>query len=112
MTIISTALGFSIEAGLTFFYLVVLCVHLIPSLPGIENRSTFYRLVTLMFFPQNTITFPEVLLADAFCSLSKVLKDAGITVVALYSYVQGSGIITYHDNAMLLTALLASLPFL
>lgn len=111
MTIITTGLGFSIEAGLTVFYVVMLFVHLIPSLPGVENRSTFYRLVTLMFFPQNTITFPEVLLADAFCSLSKVLKDVGITIVAVYSYTYGTSVVTHHDNAMILIALLSSLPF-
>lgn len=111
MTILSTGMGFTIEVGLTVFYIVILCVHLLPSLPGTENRRTFYRLVTLMFFPQNTITFPEVLLADAFCSLSKVLKDVGITIVTLYAYTNGTPVISLHDNAMIVIALLSSLPF-
>lgn len=112
MTVFSNTLGLTIESALTIFYLFIIFIHMIPSLPGVENRSSFFRLVKLVFFPLNTITFSEVLLADAFCSLSKVLKDFGVMLVAVYSYFNGTDILMHHDNAMMLVALLASLPFM
>lgn len=112
MTVFSNTLGLTIESALTIFYLFIVFIHMIPSLPGVENRSSFFRLVKLVFFPLNTITFSEILLADAFCSLSKVLKDFGIMLVAVYSYFNGTDILIHHDNAMMLVALLASLPFM
>jgi hypothetical protein len=67
----------------------------------------------LVFFPGSTISFPEVLAADALCSVSKLLKDFGVTLVVFLSHViliQDS--VTYHDNGMIVIAFLASLPFM
>lgn len=80
-------------------------------LPGKDNQTTFYKLLKVVFSPHNTITFPEVLLADALCSISKLLKDFGTTAVTVYAYFRRENIIVYHDSAMILVALLASLPF-
>lgn len=111
MTICSSALGWSIETGMLLFYLLAACGHLLPMLPGKDYQSSFYKLLKVVLFPQNSITFPELLLADALCSISKLLKDFGTTAVTIYAYFRRENIILYHDSAMILVALLASLPF-
>ena len=104
-------LGMTVESGVTIFYLL-LCVLLItPSIYGQEVRGSFFRLLRLVFFPSNSITFPEVLLADAMTSMSKIFKDLGVTFVAIYSQYYNGKIWEYHEIGMILIALLASLPF-
>ena len=83
----------------------------LPRIPGHDIRSSFFRLVKLVFFPVNSITFSEVLLADAMTSMSKVLKDIGITIIALISQFSSTSIVDHHETGMVLVALLASLPF-
>eukprot|EP01035_Chromulina_nebulosa_P037110 gene37110-50063_t len=79
---------------------------------GNDTRNSFFRLVRLIFMPLSSITFPEVLLADAFTSISKVLKDFGVFLVKSYAEVSGiDDVKLFHESAMMLIALLASLPF-
>lgn len=80
-------------------------------MPGEECRTSFNRLLKTVFLPGAVITFPEVLLADALCSVSKVFKDFGTTLVAIYAAFAHHNILEYHNSAMILVALLASLPF-
>ena len=111
MTLFSNMLGMTVESGVMIFYLL-LCVLLItPSIYGQEVRGSFFRLVRLVFIPSNSITFPEVLLADAMTSMSKIFKDLGVTLVAVYSQYSTDKIWEYHEIGMILIALLASLPF-
>jgi hypothetical protein len=111
VTFLANTLEWSVETGVSCFYAIFLFVHFIPSFPGIESRTHFYRVLKLCFFPGASITFPEILLADALCSLSKVLKDIGTSLVAVFSHFDGTSIVDHHDNAMILVAVLASLPF-
>jgi hypothetical protein len=81
------------------------------------NAFLFYRKASLkvlrnVFFPGNSISFSEIMLADALTSLSKVFKDVGVTVIAMYAHMQGTAVVEYHEQGMLLVALLASLPAL
>jgi hypothetical protein len=68
-------------------------------------------LLYLVFFPNGTVTFPEVLLADALTSMSKVLKDFGVTLIVIYSKITGTDIIALHDVGMIIVAIFASIPF-
>jgi hypothetical protein len=111
ITLFSNFFGYTVETGVLFFYSLIALFLLVPGLPGQEVRTSFYRLLKLVFFPLNSITFPEVMLADAMTSLSKVLKDIGITLVAFYSQSANSNIVYHHEEGMILVALLASLPF-
>jgi hypothetical protein len=62
--------------------------------------------------PGAVISFPEILVADALTSVSKIMKDIGVTMVVFYAHVmQGESPVMYHDHAMLLIAILASVPF-
>lgn len=112
MTLSTSVLGWSIETGILLFYCLVVFAHFLPSsFPGSENQYSFYRLLKLVVFPMHVVTFPEVLLADALCSVSKLLKDLGTTSIAVYAYFRREDIILYHDSGMILVALLASIPF-
>ena len=111
MTLFSNLLGMSIETGVFFFYCALAVILIAPRLPGSDIRGYFYRLLRLVFFPSSTITFPEVLLADALTSMSKVLKDVGVTCVAVYAHYSHSPIGGHHEMGMVLVAALASLPF-
>lgn len=76
-------------------------------------RAYFFRIMKQIFVPGAVITFPEILVADALTSVSKIMKDVGVTIVVFYAHVmQGESPVVYHDHAMLLIAVLASLPFL
>ncbi len=87
---------------------MMLC--LLP-IPGQEMRSAFYRLLKLVFFPSVSISFPEVLLADALTSLSKVFRDLCITGLVIYCYIMNENIIAYHDLGIFSIALISSLPY-
>lgn len=110
MTFSSTLLGFSVEFGVTSFYILLTFLAIMP-LPGQEARSAFYRLTKTVFFPLNSISFPEVLLADAMTSLSKVFKDICVTFLVVYCYLSGENIIRYHDFGIVAIAILSSLPY-
>jgi hypothetical protein len=113
ITLFSNVLGLTVEASVTIFYvLLILSQTLLPAtLPGQETKASFYRLLRIVFFPGSTISFSEVLLADALCSLSKVFKDYGVTIIAIYANISGASVVDLHEEGMLLCALLASLPF-
>lgn len=111
MTIFSTSLGLTIETGVALFYLLVTLIFCIPKLPFADSMNHIWRLLRLCFFPGTTISFSEVLLADALTSLSKVLKDLGVTIIAVYCYLKGASILDFHNHAMIFIALLASLPY-
>jgi hypothetical protein len=68
--------------------------------PGEDSRITFFRLSKQCFLPGSSISFPEIVLADAFTSISKVLKDLGVTLVALYCAFTGEAMIDHHENGM------------
>jgi EXS family len=111
MTVITSVLGSSVETGIVLFYGLILLIAVLPGLPGNDNKVSFLRLLKLCFFPGTTISFSEVLLADALTSLSKVFKDIGITAVVVYSQQARTDIIDHHDFGMILVAVLASTPF-
>jgi hypothetical protein len=111
ITALSNVIGLTTESGITLFYVSVLLPLFLPGVPGMDNRNTFFRLAKQCFVPGNTITFPEILLADAFTSISKILKDFGVSIFSIYAYYTGTQIIQHHNNAMITVALLASLPF-
>ncbi|RYH27873.1 hypothetical protein EON65_12890 [archaeon] len=111
MTLLSNSVGYTIVTGVTIFYLLVVLVHILPIQTGADSRSTFYRLLRSVLLPMGIVTFPEVLMADALTSISKVLKDFGTYLVVVYASFQGQDVIEYHNHAMILVAVLASLPF-
>jgi hypothetical protein len=110
VTLISNSLGWTIEHGLLGFYLFFFLAHFFPLLQS-SDRTGFYRIFRLVLMPSSTVSFPEVLLADALTSLSKVFKDFGTTTIAIYAQFMGANVIDYHDNAMIIVTLLASFPF-
>lgn len=111
VTLISNSLGWSVEVGVACFYLVLLLLHFVPGIPGVENRTHFYRILRTCFVPGSTIAFTEILVADALCSLSKVLKDFGTSFLSMYAAFQHRSLVEFHDNGMILVAVLASIPF-
>lgn len=110
MSFISTILGGSVEAGISMFYILLGLLAILP-LPGYETRLIFFRLVKVVFFPGSSITFPEVLLADALTSMSKLFKDLCVTAFVIYCYFANDSIIHYHDIGIVSIALLSSLPY-
>jgi hypothetical protein len=104
-------MGISVEYGvLTFYGFAVLSFA--PFVPGHDSRLHFFRVLKQILFPGAKVTFPEVMAADALCSLSKIFKDLGITMVILYSEMYGGAAsVTYHNQAMILVAMLASIPY-
>ena len=112
MTLTCNLAGFGIEVGVGVFYIIITFAYLISAFPGQDSLYHFFSVTKQVFVPGNAITFPEVLLADAMTSLSKVFKDFGVTLVVIYSRLNGSLPVMSHDSGMLLIAVLASLPFL
>jgi hypothetical protein len=124
ITLLSNTLGWSLEQSIASFYCIFIAFYFLVPLPsflsisspgggnnGDENKSSFNRLLKLVLFPGPTVSFSEVLLADALTSISKLLKDFGTTLVAIYATLMNENILDFHDNAMILVAVLASLPF-
>jgi EXS family len=111
MSSFSGYFGLSVEVSVLFFYATSVVLVSIPQLPGHEARGSFFKLLYMVIMPGNTISFAEVVLADVFTSLAKVFKDFGTFIVVLYSNITGTSVISHHDNAMILLALLGSLPF-
>ena len=113
MTLFTNMMGLTVESGVAIFYLVlVLSQMLLPStLPGQETKASFFRLLRTIVFTGSTISFPEVLLADALCSLSKVFKDFGVTIISIYASASGKSVVDLHEEGMIICALLASVPF-
>ena len=111
MTLVCTLSGLSVEFGIGLFYMCLILSFYSPWIPHKENFESFGSLCHLVFFPSSSITFPEVLLADALTSLSKVFKDFGVTLVVVYARLTGTHILFAHDTGMIIVALLASLPY-
>lgn len=112
MTAFTNSFGYSIVTAVTAFYLALFFLHFAPISTFSDSTGGFYRLLRSVMWPMGSVTFSEVLLADALTSISKVLKDFGTYLVVLYATMQGRNIIDYHDNAMLLVAIFASIPFM
>lgn len=112
MTVACNLAGFDIGVGIAFFYIAITILYFFAFVPGEDSMSHFFNLTQQIFILPTTISFPEILLADAFTSLSKVFKDFGVTVVVVYSKAIGMNPVENHDFGMLLVAVLASLPFL
>lgn len=110
MSFMTTILGGSVEVGISLFYVLLGLLAILP-LPGYETRSIFFRLVKIVFFPGNNITFPEVLLADALTSISKLFKDLCVTAFVVFCHFANDNIIHYHDIGIVSIALLSSLPY-
>lgn len=111
MTFVCQFMEVKLEYSVMAFYGLML-LSLTPFFPGHESRLYFYRTMKNIFFPGTKISFPEIMVADALCSLSKIFKDIGITIVVLYSGLYGSGsAVDYHNEAMILVAMLSSVPF-
>lgn len=108
---ITTGMHLSVETGVSVFYLLVVAVCFMPNIPGGDGRRHFVRLMKNVFMPVGSVAFVEVLLADALTSVSKIFKDVGVTLVAIYAQFSNTNIIEYHDHGMILVALLFSLPY-
>ena len=78
----------------------------------LRYRKGGLKVLRNVFFPGNSVSFSEIMLADALTSLSKVFKDVGVTIVAVFARTQGVAVVEYHEQGMLLVACLASLPAL
>lgn len=111
MTLFTSFFGCTVETSMIYFYSIVGTIAVLPSIGGLDTRIHFFRLTKLILFPGNSISFSEILLADAFTSLSKVFKDIGITLVAVWANVSSSNLLEIHDYGMILVAILASLPY-
>ena len=78
----------------------------------IQNNITgFFRLLRQAIFPSSAVKFPEILLADALCSLSKVFKDLGVTLIVIYAGFTNVPVVSLHENGVLLVAIMASFPY-
>ena len=100
-----------VEYAVFIFYSFVL-MSFAPFFPGHESRMYIFRVLKHIIVPSNTISFPEIMVADALCSLSKIFKDFGITLVVLYADLySGVNGIDFHNQAMVLFAFLSSIPF-
>jgi hypothetical protein len=111
--ILSKFSGYRVEVSISVYYgLVGLLCAVHTHLPGHENRSALFRLIRLMLFPGTSVTFAEVVLADALTSVSKVLKDFGMSLVVVYAYFfMEKDVVVLHNSAMIFVALLASVPY-
>lgn len=111
MTLVTSILGFTVETGVLSFYAILVLLLFMPILPGQDNMASFFRLSKQVLIPGSSISFPEVLYADALTSMSKVLKDLGVSLIAIYAQTSGTSVVELHDVGMLSVAVLASLPF-
>jgi hypothetical protein len=111
MTVFSSTMGLSIESGVTIFYVLLAMMLCVPRIPFADSMNNIWRLLRLCLLPGSAVTFPEVLIADALTSLSKVLKDLGVTVIAVYCAMNGTNPIELHNQSMIIIAVLASLPY-
>lgn len=115
--------GIAAELGITLFYgaivIFIMCIDF-PSVAAlfpsdahiVENKGKFFRLCRNVVWPGQTVAFSEIVFADALTSLSKVFKDAAITIIAVYSSMTQTPIADLHEQGMILVAVLASIPFL
>ena len=103
---------------LLFYSIIIFLLYYICTNGKIFNKtysdqtSPFLSLLYVVFNPNpDKIAFVEVLCADALCSLSKVLKDLGVTIIVLVASFNNVPVYNMHEGGMILIALLASLPF-
>lgn len=111
MTLFPNVLSLGVETGISVFYFFFILILFLPGLPGHETKNSFMKLIKMCIFPVASVSFAEVLLADAFTSLSKVFKDFGVTIIAIFAQLSGVEIVRCHDFGMIFIALLASFPF-
>ncbi len=104
--------SFGVTVSMAVFYGVTMLLAILPCASCGEYRGYCTRLLQAVFWPKGSVSFAEILFADALCSLSKVFKDVGVTVVAIYAMYRQTDVVEYHDSAMIFIAILASLPFL
>lgn len=109
----------NVEYIMLFFYsFLIFLLYYICTNGRIYNKtysdqtSPFLSLLYVVFNPNpDKVAFVEVLCADALCSLSKVFKDIGVTIIVLIASFSDIPIYNMHEGGMILIALLASLPF-
>lgn len=114
MTIISNIMGLSVEVAISIYYASIIVLVLFSGFcctTGKETKISFFKLIKLCIFPGNSISFAEVVFADALTSLSKVFKDFGVTLIAVYAEYSQVDIVSLHDIGMILVAVFASFPF-
>ena len=112
MTYLTSTLNLVVETGILIFYGSLFFISFSPfAIPGSESRIPFYRLLKIVFFPTNVISFPEVLLADALTSLARSFKDISVTLLVLYCYFTDENIVDYHEIGIISIAILSSLPY-
>lgn len=109
--ILTNLLGYSVEIAISFFYVLLTITLCIPGLPGFDLRSSFFRLLKTCIFPNSTISFPEIILTDGLTSMSKVLKDFGVSLLVIFCRYNDVEIVNFHNSGMILIALFASWPF-
>lgn len=110
ITVTTNFLQLGLESGIFIFYTVVGIMLVTPYVPGSSDRYHILKITKQILFATN-VAFPEILLADIFCSLSKVFKDIGITYLAVYASFADESIASYHFSGMILLAIAATLPF-
>ena len=93
------------------FYGIIFILALAPRAPWSEERTFWSRFIKQIFLPVGSIAFPEIVFADALCSMSKLFKDFGVTIVVMYAKYKDASIVDYHNFAMIFVAILASVPF-
>lgn len=111
MSITLHIFAISVEYALALFYLSCITFLMFPYCPGSENYNFILRLFRNSFVPGTLISFPEILFADILTSLSKVMRDFGMTLIVLYTRVIGADMVAFHDFGILILALLSSIPF-
>lgn len=100
-----------VAVSMATFYGTLLLLLVVPYVPWAEDRTFWFKFLKQIVMPVDKIAFREIVFADALCSLSKVFKDFGVTIVAIYAMYQESSIVDFHDSAMIFIAFLASIPF-
>lgn len=111
ITLSSKLASFDVAVSMTIFYGVLLLLLAFPYAPWSADRSFYFKFLKQIVMPVDKIAFREIMFADALCSLSKVFKDFGVTVVSIYALYNNANIVDYHESAMIFIAILASVPF-
>lgn len=113
ITVSTRFFGLSIEFGVGLYYSLVFLVSsfFVSFFPWRENYYYLTRLMRSVFMPGSSVSFAEILFADALTSLSKVLRDVGITLIAIYCSLVRTDIIKYHDFGIVLLTVFTAMPF-
>lgn len=111
VTVSSKLASQEVVVSMASFYAIILFLFFVPYAPWADDRSYWLRFFRQIVMPADKIAFREIMFADALCSVSKIFKDFGVTVVAMYAMYNNSEIVEHHDTAMIFVAVLASIPF-